>query len=141
MSDTNKTIDPKQVMSISLIVRRKSSLNLEALHGRILSREEFDEKYASDPADFASLRQFAEDNGLAVDEATSSLARRTLVVRGTASAMEKAFGVKLVNVSTDDGNSSCHSFEGPVHLPARYQPLIEAVLGLDTRPIATSHIS
>ncbi|MGA8531643.1 MAG: S53 family peptidase [Acidobacteriaceae bacterium] len=134
---------PQQVISVSLIVRRKNPLDLQALGGRRVSREEFDQQYAADPADFDALRAFARQNGLAVDEAASSLSRRTLVVRGTAAAMEKAFGVELQDyeetaAGRHPGNRF-HGFTGPVSLPETHAALIEAVLGLDARPIARPH--
>ncbi|MGC2584261.1 MAG: S53 family peptidase, partial [Acidobacteriaceae bacterium] len=134
---------PQQVISVSLIVRRKNPLDLQALGGRRVSREEFDQQYAADPADFETLRGFAHQHGLAVDEAASSLSRRTLVVRGSAAAMEKAFGVQLHDYEeTAAGRHPgrrFHGFTGPVSLPETHATLIEAVLGLDARPIARAH--
>ena len=133
---TRAPIDPEQVLTVSVMIHRKQPLNLEALGGRVLSREEFDDKYAGDPACFDSLREFAKLYGLSVDESSSSLSRRTLVVRGRASAMEEAFGVKLVSYTSPDGHTVFHAPEGAVHVPGKYASMIEAVLGLDSRPIA-----
>ena len=134
---------PLQVISVSLIVRRRNPLDLQALGGRRVSREEFDQRYAADPADFEALRTFAHRQGLAVDEAASSLSRRTLVVRGTVTAMERAFGVQLQDYEeTAAGRHPgrrFHGFTGPVSLPETHAALIEAVLGLDARPIAQPH--
>src|SRR5579875_3691086 len=79
--------DPQQVISVSVIVKRKNPLSVRDLGGRRVSREEFDQLYAADPSSFEQLRNFAHQNGLAVDESASSLARRTLVLRGTVKAM------------------------------------------------------
>jgi kumamolisin len=134
---------PQQVISVSLIVRRRNPLDLQALGGRRVSREEFDQQYAADPADFETLRAFAHQQGLTVDETASSLSRRTLVVRGTSAAMEKAFGVELHDYEeTAAGRHPgrrFHGFTGPVSLPQAHAGLIEAVLGLDARPIAKPH--
>jgi len=134
---------PQQVISVSLIVRRKNPLDLQALGGRRVSREEFDAQYAADPADFEALRTFAHQHGLAVDESASSLSRRTLVVRGTVAAMQNAFGVQLQDYEeTAAGRHPgrrFHGFTGPVSLPETHAALIEAVLGLDARPIAKPH--
>ena len=134
---------PLQVISVSLIVRRRNPLDLQALGGRRVSREEFDQRYAADPADFEALRTFAHRQGLALDEAASSLSRRTLVVRGTVTAMERAFGVQLQDYEeTAAGRHPgrrFHGFTGPVSLPETHAALIEAVLGLDARPIAQPH--
>jgi kumamolisin len=130
----------EQVITVSIITRRRNPLALHELGGRILSHEEFSEKYAGDPADFEALRGFAHANGLAVDEAASSLARRTLVVRGSAAAMEKAFGVTLKTYRHTATGREFHSFEGSIEVTAEHAPIIEAVLGLDNRPIAKPHI-
>lgn len=129
----------QQVVTVSLIVKRKKPLNLEALGGRILSRDEFDAQYAADPASFAALRAFAQQQGLAVDEAASSLTRRTLVLRGPAQAMEQAFGVKLHDYQEAKTRRRYHAFTGAVSLPATHAELVEAVLGLDARPVAKAH--
>jgi kumamolisin len=131
------------VISVSLIVRRRNPLDLRALGGRHISREEFDARYAADPADFEALRGFAHQHGLTVDEAASSLSRRTLVVRGPAAAMEKAFGVQLHDyeeaATAGRPRHRFHGFTGPVSLPETHAALVEAVLGLDARPIARAH--
>ncbi len=135
--------DPQQTLTVSIIVRRKNPLDLQALGGRILSREEFDRRYAADPADFESLRQFAHVYGLAVDEQASSLARRTLVLRGTAQALQRAFGVELHNYAPSGSAAAAttpfHSFTGQVSLPESCAGIVQAVLGLDARPIARAH--
>lgn len=141
--------DPQQTISVSLIVRRKNPLSLRELGGRRVSREEFDRLYAADPADFEALRQFAHQYGLAVDEAASSLSRRTMVLRGPVQAMEQAFGVELHDYEAGDPAASgarrvpkgqrFHAFSGTVSLPEAHAPMINAVLGLDARPIAKPH--
>jgi kumamolisin len=131
--------DPKQIISVSVIVRRKNPLDLHALAGQRVSREDFDAQFAADPADFDALRAFAHDHGLTVDEGASSLARRTLVLRGQAQAMEKAFGVELHDYKDAKTKKRYHCFTGHVMLPETHAPLVEAVLGLDARPIARTH--
>ncbi|HTV15149.1 MAG TPA: S53 family peptidase [Acidobacteriaceae bacterium] len=130
----------QQIISVSLIVKRKNPLSVSALGGRILSHEEFDQQYAADPADFDALRQFAHQNGLAVDESASSLSRRTLVLRGPAQAMEQAFGVELNDYEEAGTGRRYHGFSGQVSMPDTHAPLVEAVLGLDARPVAKPHI-
>ncbi|HEX3436228.1 MAG TPA: S53 family peptidase [Pseudacidobacterium sp.] len=129
----------QQTISVSVIVRRKNPLHLSDLKGRRLSHEEFNAQYAADPADFASIRKFAHSHALAVDESASSLARRTVVLRGTASAMEKAFGVELCDYEETKSKKRFHGFEGAITLPQDHTGIVEAVLGLDARPIATPH--
>jgi kumamolisin len=132
--------DPQQVISVSVIVKRKNPLSVRALGGRTVSREEFDAQYAADPASFDALRTFAHQHGLAVDESASSLSRRTIVLRGTAQALEAAFGVELHDYQDGRSGHRFHGFTGQVSLPETHAPLVDAVLGLDARPVAKPHI-
>ncbi len=136
-TDTGRT-PSQQIISVSLIVRRKTPLSLKNLKGRVLSREEFDQKYAARSEDFDQLRQFAREQALSVDESASSLSRRTLVLRGTAEHLEKAFGVELHDYQHDQ--QKFHGFTGAVSLPQKHAEVVEAVLGLDAGPLAKPHI-
>lgn len=139
-------------MRVSIILHRRQPLNLAALNGRQLTRQEFRDQHAASPQAMDLLRQFAADHGLAVDEAASSPDRRTLAVFGTVSQIQNAFGVTLQQYSA--GLSSREQagqpsgmqyaqtwcgYQGAIHLPAAYAPHVQAVLGLDTRPIARPH--
>jgi kumamolisin len=134
---------PQQTISVSVIVKRKNPLDLRALGGRHLSRAEFDAQYAADPAMFDALRALAHQHGLAVDEAASSLSRRTMVVRGTAAAMEKAFGVELHDYEDTDTpgmrGRRFHAYTGQMSMQDPHADMVEAVLGLDARPVAKPH--
>ncbi|MFT4113082.1 S53 family peptidase [Silvibacterium sp.] len=129
---------PQQVITVSVIVRRKNPLHLHELK-KHLSHQEFLENYAANPADFDQIRRFAHQHGLSIDESASSLARRTVVLRGTAAALEKAFGVTLQDYTTATGHKF-HGFTGTLSLPEEHASIVEAVLGLDARPIAKPHI-
>lgn len=126
-----------QVIAVSVIVKRKQPLNLNALKGRHLSQEEFLNQYAADPASFSQIRSFAHQHGLAVDEAGSSLARRTVILRGTVANLEKAFGVEI-NEYESNGRRY-HGYEGTISLPEQSASVVESVLGLNCRPIAKPH--
>src|ERR1700735_2801051 len=129
--------DSQNNMSVSVIVKRKNPLDLEKMIGRHLSQEEFSEKYAADPASFDHLREFAHKHGLTVDEGASSLARRTMVLRGPASKMEAAFGVTLNDY--EKTGKKFHSYTGTISMLREYAEPVEAVLGLDNHPIAMPH--
>jgi kumamolisin len=129
--------DPQRNISVSIIVKRKNPLELETVMGRHLSQEEFSQKYAADPANFDHLRDFAHKHGLTVDEGASSLARRTMVLRGPVSKMESAFGVTLNDYQKD--GKTFHSYTGTISMPQEHAEPVEAVLGLDNHPIAMPH--
>ena len=129
--------NPGHTVTVSVIVKRKSPLDLASLGGRHLSQEEFSQNYAADPASFAQVRAFAHNHGLAVDENASSLARRTVVLRGPASKMEEAFGVQLDDYQQD--GKTFHSYTGTLSMPAEHAAPVEAIMGLDCHPIARPH--
>lgn len=133
--------DPQKQLSVSIIVKRKNPLDLAALGGRILTEQEFTEKYGADPASFQRIREFAAKHRLTVDESASSLSRRTIVLQGPAQAMEQAFGVELHDYQSQRGHRF-HAPHGSVSVSknhAEIADLIDTVLGLDARPQAKPH--
>ena len=88
-------------------------------------------------ASFDHLREFAHKNGLTVDEGASSLARRTMVMRGPVNKIEQAFGVTL-NDYEHEGRKY-HSYVGTISMTQEHAEPVEAVLGLDNHPIAKPH--
>jgi len=129
--------DASTPIRISIIVKRRKPLDLAALGGRQLSQEEFLE-YAADPAAFDRLREFAQGHGLAVDETASSLARRTLVVYGTAGQMREAFEVGLHEV--EHQGLAYRTVTTVPTMPKECADIVDAVLGFDTRPQARAHL-
>ena len=129
--------DPQQVVAVSVIVKRKNPLNLEQLGGRHLSQEEFADKFGADNPSFDHLREFAHKNGLTVDEGASSLARRTIVMRGPVNRIEQAFGVTLNDYEHE--SAKYHSYTGTISMAQEHAEPVEAVLGLDNHPIAKPH--
>jgi kumamolisin len=129
--------DAQRIISVSVIVKRKNRLDLETMIGRHISQQEFSEKYGADPASFDHLRDFAHKHGLTVDEGASSLARRTMVMRGPANKMEAAFGVTLNDYQKE--GKKFHSYVGTISMLQEYAEPVEAVLGLDNHQIAMPH--
>ena len=129
---------PDEEVRVSVIVKRKQPLDLADLQGRQLSRTEFASKYGASAEAFDQLRSFASQHGLTVDEGASSLERRTLVLTGTAEQMQQAFGVQLQQVEHDGWHYRIH--QQPATMPQDCASMVDAVLGLDTRPQAKSHL-
>lgn len=123
---------------VSVIVKRRQPLDVAGLRGRQLTREEFLATYAANPAAFDQLRRFAAEHALSIDEAASSLARRTLVLYGTAEQMQNAFQVELQEM--EHNGQRYRVCRGGMTMPADCAALVDAVLGLDTRPQARSHL-
>jgi kumamolisin len=85
--------------------------------------------YASD---FAKITVFASENGLSVVKQDPS--RRLVKLAGPADKLESAFRTKLHYYN--DGDVAFRGRTGTLSAPAEVVGSIEAVLGLDTRPIA-----
>lgn len=86
-------------------------------------------------ADAQAVEKLAHEQGLTVVEV--SLPRRTIVLRGTAAQMQKAFGVSLQAVETATGTYRQRT--GEVHIPPALAGIVTGVFGLDDRPQAKPH--
>ncbi len=138
--------DPAERLEVSVVLRHVAA---DALRDRMrilasgdcsaghLGREDFAARFGARQADIDVVASFAAAHGLAVVEAQA--ARRTVVLSGTVAAFDDAFGVALQRFEHPAG--SYRGRTGPVHLPDSLSDAVEAVLGLDNRPVARSHIS
>jgi kumamolisin len=86
--------------------------------------------------DMQVIRHFAAAHQLDVVE--EDAARRRVRLSGTAAAMHKAFQVKLHHHKRAD--VSYRYYTGALQLPEEIAPIVESVLGLDTRPVARRRI-
>jgi len=101
---------------------------------RYLTRREFAARHGAARKDLAAVTDFATEHGLHVRQA--SAARRSVVLTGPADRMEAAFRTRLAHYRSPEGDYRGRS--GHLHVPANVAPAIEAVLGLDDRPQATT---
>jgi kumamolisin len=136
--------DPTERLEVTILVRRRARRDFAArvaacMSGRspgpYLSRDEFAKRHGADPADLAAVRAFAAAHGLAVEQ--EDAARRTVVLSGTAAQFSAAFNVQLVQMSHPRG--SFRGRTGAILLPADLADIVEAVLGLDSRPQGSPH--
>ena len=100
-----------------------------------LSREQHAALHGANPADLDAVKTFASKHGLSVTD--SSIARRTVHLLGTADAVQQAFGVKLKTYRHKDLTYRGHAEQATV--PAELGPVVEAIVGFDTRPHARPH--
>lgn len=98
---------------------------------RYLSAAEVQEQYGAAPEDLDAVTRFLERSGLSV-ESTNRTARR-LRVRGTPDRLNAAFGIELALMTQNGGDFRTHA--GPVQLPADIAERVDAVFGLDDRPL------
>lgn len=101
--------------------------------GSPLNRADFSARYGAAPEDVHLVEEFAQAHGLTVVE--SSLARRSVVLRGSLKALCKAFRTEVSIYTTADG----HSFRGrsgELQIPKELDGKVQGVFGLDNRPAA-----
>jgi kumamolisin len=98
---------------------------------RYISAAEAEDQFGADPAELAAVSAFATDFGLVV--AHTNRGARKLRLTGSAAQVDAAFGVSLTTVSL--GGHSFRTHTGQVQLPATVADYVEAVFGLDTRPL------
>src|ERR1700723_2464664 len=128
---------PKGSVTVSVIVKRKRPLNTARLGKDRLTRAQYRQQHAADPAAIKLVRAFAKEFGLTVQKDTPKPERRTIKLTGTVAAMQKAFGVTLTQKVVD--GTTYRVREGSIRLPAELTGAVEAVLGLDNRPQAQPH--
>jgi kumamolisin len=133
-----------QVIEVSVRLRSKAEAKRKELASALekpgfkhLSRAEFEDTYGADPADLEKIKKFAQEFGLKVHETGTELARRTVLLSGTVSNLQKAFNVELKEYSHPKGNF--RGRVGAIGVPEEYAPIIKGVFGLDNRPQAEPH--
>src|SRR6185312_12572844 len=87
---------------------------------------------AQHASDIELIRRFAREHGLTVSAVEPG--RRLVRLSGTAAQAQAAFQTKLSHYS--DGKRTFRARTGALSLPAELLPVVESVLGLDTRPAA-----
>lgn len=136
--------NPNETVDVTIRLRsragKKPSVNPEEFtkpieKRTILSRKEFEKSHGADPDSIARIESFAHDHKLKVKE--KSAARRTVILSGTVTAMNAAFGVELKEYQHATGKYRGRT--GAVHVPAELHDVIEGVFGLDNRPQAKPH--
>ncbi len=136
--------DPTERLEVTVLVRRRAADALRARAAQLaagnasapyLSREEFAARHGADAADLAAVRAFATAQGLVV--VLEHAARRTVVLSGTVAQFNAAFNVQLQRMQHD--SCSYRGRTGSIELPSSLDGIIEAVLGLDSRPQAAAH--
>ena len=128
-------VRPNAPISVSVLLRRKTPLNLDELGVKRLTRAQYRASHAADPAALKAVLSFAKEFQLTSE---TDPPRRIVKLSGTAAQMERAFGVKLNHQTGPDG-STYRVRQGDICIPDSLSGLVEAVLGLDNRPQAKPH--
>lgn len=138
--------DPNERVEVTVRVRPRSAVPLpipgamnmdRSRQHRHLNRSEFQKNYGATPEDMAKVEAFAREHGLEVVQ--TSLARRSLVLAGTVSALSATFGVELKKYEIASSGHTFRGRQGAVHISRELGPIVEGVFGLDNRPQARPH--
>ena len=136
--------DPSERLEVTLLLRRghPDQMNERVRRlargeqvGRLLSRQEFHQQFAAAANDIAAVRAFARSHSLAVVQEHPG--RSTVILSGTVGQFSTAFGVELHRFQYPGG--SYRGRIGEINLSDDLQDRVEAVLGLDNRPVAKPH--
>ena len=101
----------------------------------LFTRHEYEQRHGADPESIARVEKFAAEHKLKVKE--KNAARRTVILSGSVTAMDAAFGVELKEYNHPSGKYRGRT--GQIHIPADLHDVIEGVFGLDNRPQAKPH--
>jgi len=134
------TLNSNELINVTIrLVRKKSaeeavSRSIET--SEFIPRGVYASQYGADPAHVRLVEAFAHDQGLTIVKV--SLARRSVILRGTVQNMSQAFGVYLSNYQTTDG-TVFRGRAGVINIPEVLENIVEGVFGLDDRPVARPH--
>jgi kumamolisin len=135
---------PDQNIEVSIRIRSKAEAKRPELKRALsepgfkqLTRADYEKTHGADPADVEKIKKFAQEYGLKVRETGTELARRTVMVSGTVSNLQKAFHVELKEYSHPSGNFRGRI--GALSVPSEYADVITGVFGLDNRRQAEPH--
>ncbi|MGC8641096.1 MAG: S53 family peptidase [Isosphaeraceae bacterium] len=104
-------------------------------HRQYLTRAEYANLHGADPADLEKVKAFASKHGLAVTSV--SIPRRAVRLIGSVTAVEQAFGVQLQDYQ--HGKTLYRGNDQHAQVPAELGPIVESIVGFDTRPYARPH--
>lgn len=102
---------------------------------KLLTAEEFERLYGAQPNELALVESFGRQHGLRVVE--SSLVRCCVVLSGTLEAFGKAFRTGFAYYRDQQGVFRSHL--QTIQVPTQIAHVVEAVFGLDDRPLLDRH--
>jgi kumamolisin len=132
-----QTVDSHDRVEATIVLRRSPKVPQPMVPTSArLTRVDFAAAHGADPSELTRVERFAHDHGLTV--VASHVGRRTVQVAGPASAITSAFGTELSYYESPEGQY--RGRVGAVTVPEDIASVVDAVLGLDNRPIAKPHV-
>ncbi|HEX4851063.1 MAG TPA: protease pro-enzyme activation domain-containing protein, partial [Puia sp.] len=131
-------VNSNEVIEVTVRLRRKNSLEdyvkkMGNDQSKVLTPQEFDQRFGASEQDIHKVETFAQEHDLTVVD--SSVARRSVILKGTVQDFSKAFGVFLANYQHQDGKVF-RGRMGKLSIPSGLEGIVEGVFGLDDRPQA-----
>src|SRR5262245_39418428 len=117
-----------EAVEVTVLLRRCKELDLKSVTSgrrvKPMTRDQFAARHGADQRDIDLVQTFARDHGLSIGEVHRG--RRSVVLRGTAQAMQNAFGVKLAAYVTPD-KVRFRQRHGAVTVPSYLKNVVEGV--------------
>ena len=127
--------DPGEIVQVSVYLKPPSPTGAPPVPGGFRSREDLRaDREATLGEPMARVQAFAGEHGLRIVERDP--ARRLIRLEGTSGALQQAFGAELHRYERQGRTFRART--GALSAPADVAAVVEAVLGLDQRPIATA---
>jgi kumamolisin len=126
-------VDPKEIFAVTIGLSGPKLPGANEYVGETLAPADFAEKYGARQEDADKVAQSLKKFGLKVE--SISLGTRSMVVSGTAAAMEAAFKPALAMMRSSD-QGEYRGRQGALQIPAELKGIITGVLGLDERRMA-----
>jgi kumamolisin len=129
-------VPPDERIEVSIYLKPRDNERTTAngrANGRADARADLQSRRsAQHAADFKLIQAFANDHGLSV--VSTEPAKRLIKLSGTAAQFQAAFQTALANYQ--EGKRTFRGRSGALRLPEELHPVVESVLGLDSRPAA-----
>jgi kumamolisin len=140
-----KSVNPNEIINVTVTLKPRDPNKLLSILDKIndklpenrhyLSPEELERIHGASEKDLEKVRHYAKSHNLKVVDSSSS--KRSIILSGTAEAMESAFGTKLALYKFAGG--TYRGREGSLRVPKDIANIIVGVHGLDSRPQFIQH--
>ncbi|MGO9443511.1 MAG: lipase family protein [Thiobacillaceae bacterium] len=133
--------DGGSIVDVTVVLQRKEAIKPDDLQRHTLMRPHqrpiadnaaFARQYGASNESVDAVRSLATKYGLTVKNVDTL--RRVIELSGAVANLERAFGAELHDFAL--GSRTYRGRQGPLLLPPDLIPHVEAVLGLDNRPVA-----
>ena len=129
-----ETLNPDEIIGVTVKLARGKSFDEDIRAGRRYSRIDFASKYGVDDESISAVQEFAARSHLSVENVGK--AESEIQLRGTVRNFESAFNLHLANYF-DPRGIVFRGRSGEIKIPEQLRHIITGVFGLDNRPHAS----